>query len=497
MRLLSRLSSQPPLFALRTNDAWIWWGMAVSRLVLLLLVVVPLVEAWVAPSSATEIPRFASVAEYQAAAAAWNIEAHHHHHCCHHRTVDSNDAPPQLIRCWNEIPVIIEGVLSVDEREAVCHEIMSLNGIVTVQRRRVQQAKTTMSQVSLPLDRAVNAMLQSQHNDARWCFAEGLVQRHSPDLSQRLRLVRERVWSFLSKNETINDDLDWFSFFPVWAKPAEDCLIMSGVGSTSTLHRDPFEWTGTSLGLEGTKVWRFINPNSSVHDVDALMQSYRLPSRAWHAEHDDTDESIVLSAGWQSDYSLYRTSTIPLPTLDSMESSLPLSRHDQDQLAVSLQSGLVPDMEIVSAVTQRQSSSPAATPSLAVWATVQRAGDLVVIPAHWWHQTYALLEPCVSISSQRCASHEARRVLRHILDAVDDTYPQRGVDRRPRRQKGTTGIADAVDKANAVVDQEKTAHAILDSVCHDAEPRASVERFFAWLEHELNERQCESKATLL
>jgi hypothetical protein len=44
------------------------------------------------------------------------------------------------------------------------------------------------------------------------------------------------------------------------------------------------------------------------------------------------------------------------------------------------------------------------------------------------------------------------------------------------------------DQANAVAeDKEKTANAILDSVCNEAEPKASVERFFAWLDQELNE----------
>jgi hypothetical protein len=466
--------------------------MAVSlrRWILLVVVVVPLslveAAAWVAAvasasaaaHTATEIPRFASVAEYQAAALTWNAKDHH----CTVSASCNDDAPP-----WHDIPVIIEGVLSAAECDSICDEIMNLNGspAVTVQRRRTldqSRAKTTLSEVSLTLDQAVNAMLQSQHQDARWCFAEGFVERNAPDLSQRLRRVRERVWSSSSSSsssssETI-DSLDWFAYFPAWAKPAEDCLILSGVGSTSTLHRDPFEWTGTSLGLEGTKVWRFVNPHSnsnslswSVHDVDALLQSYRLPSHAWNENDKDSnegDDSVVLSAGWQSDYSLYRTSTIPPLPLDSMQSSRSLSHHDQDELATSLLSGLVPDVELLSVIQDDP-------PAMVVWATVQRAGDLVVIPAHWWHQTYALCEPCVSISSQRCGSSwQARRVFSHVMDTID-TYTKR-----------RTRVAGRQTNA---VEKEKTRNAILDSVCKEAEPRASVERFFAWLDQELTERR--------
>ena len=45
---------------------------------------------------------------------------------------------------------------------------------------------------------------------------------------------------------------------------------------------------------------------------------------------------------------------------------------------------------------------------------MQTQGDLLLIPAHWYHQTYAP-QPSLAVASQRCGSWEARRVLDHIL----------------------------------------------------------------------------------
>jgi ribosomal protein L16 Arg81 hydroxylase len=43
-----------------------------------------------------------------------------------------------------------------------------------------------------------------------------------------------------------------------------------------------------------------------------------------------------------------------------------------------------------------------------------KQGDLLLIPAHWYHQTYAP-QPSLEVASQRYGSWEAKRVLDHIL----------------------------------------------------------------------------------
>ncbi len=49
---------------------------------------------------------------------------------------------------------------------------------------------------------------------------------------------------------------------------------------------------------------------------------------------------------------------------------------------------------------------------------VQRSGDLLLISAHCWHQTYATV-PSLAISSQRCGARvDGANVIRHVLDVV-------------------------------------------------------------------------------
>ena len=53
-----------------------------------------------------------------------------------------------------------------------------------------------------------------------------------------------------------------------------------------------------------------------------------------------------------------------------------------------------------------------------IFTCIQKPGDLLVIPALWWHQTYAL-QPSVAIASQRGSmSRDAKRVIEHIFDTT-------------------------------------------------------------------------------
>eukprot|EP00980_Cylindrotheca_fusiformis_P018370 scaffold6032_cov100-Cylindrotheca_fusiformis.AAC.1 len=134
-------------------------------------------------------------------------------------------------------------------------------------------------------------------------------------------------------------------------------------------------------------------------EIDELVDSYRLPSVAW-----DYGSNVCLSAGWQSDYSLYSKRDASIPSarcLSEMEDGQRLRTLE----AIALEpNSLLPSFD---------------TDDCSCWTVIQKPGDLLLIPAHWWHQTYAL-EPSLAVASQRCDSTiDAARVIRHILTTTD------------------------------------------------------------------------------
>jgi Cupin-like domain len=276
-------------------------------------------------------------------------------------------------------------------------------------------------------------MTRSNSKQAYLAFCEGLLQE-TPGLSSVQQYVTSaREHAFMngdSGSSSSSSSHDWFSQFPAPARPT-DAVIIAGAGATSTLHRDPFDWTGTSLCLEGTKVWRFIEPpptttiihndddDGGVKRIDQQLDSYRLESIAWRRDNDDDDNdhntgTMSLSAGWQSDYSLYhsrRHESIP-----SARELAELAETDPSQYETLLQE-VATNMDILrpcdDAAAQQQNNSNTFT----IHTAIQKPGDLLLIPAHWWHQTYAL-EPSVAVASQRCSALDAPRVFEHILHQV-------------------------------------------------------------------------------
>ncbi|CAJ1969936.1 unnamed protein product [Cylindrotheca closterium] len=249
---------------------------------------------------------------------------------------------------------------------------------------------------NLSMGQAIDlVMSQSNHDNSLFSFCEGLLD----DLD-----TSEGVVDYSGKFALGKQNVDWFDLFPPHIQPS-DCVILAGEGASSTLHRDPFEWTGTSLCLEGTKVWRFLEPHDSsapdeagVDSVDKLLKSYRLPSTAWE------EGETFLSAGWQSDFNLYERRHESIPSARELGESGEEGHHQQlEEIAQNL-SLLKPNFD---------------SSKCSCWTVVQKPGDLLLIPAHWWHQTYAL-EPSLAVSSQRCVSKlDAARVIEHILSATD------------------------------------------------------------------------------
>ena len=298
---------------------------------------------------------------------------------------------------FSETPVLVESVLDPAECNQMCDTLMaaSTSTLVTVQqtyKNHVSDETNNMELHDCTLEQGIHAIMDSSHADSRFIFEEGLLERDREN-QVALDLLSKRLYD---AQEALFTDEDWLQHFPPTIRPSS-CVVIAGEGSTSTLHRDPLEWTGTSICLEGEKVWRFLAPSPHVQAVDDTLQSYRLESIAWD-EHD-----IALSAGWQSDYNLYdkRANDVPsAQALDEMESTEKYERMTS----------------IASDITKLEPNIPLDT--IKMYTVIQKPGDLLIIPAHWWHQTYAL-EPSIAIASQRCGTiRDAPRLVHHILETT-------------------------------------------------------------------------------
>jgi hypothetical protein len=73
---------------------------------------------------------------------------------------------------------------------------------------------------------------------------------------------------------------------------------------------------------------------------------------------------------------------------------------------------LSPDTDIFHALEKIHTNSNEAAFATAI----QQAGDMLLIPAHCWHQTYAPV-PSIAVASQRCgALIDGKNVVDHILN---------------------------------------------------------------------------------
>jgi hypothetical protein len=322
-----------------------------------------------------------------------------------------------------ETPVLIEKVLSLQECDEICNGLLHEVGqeLVDLQHKFVEEEseKVQTEMIKCHLQDAFSYMMESEHGDSFFCFAEGILDEHE---HLNPRYTKECLFQGCGVS-SLNSDVfkrDIFDFFPNEVKPS-DCLVISGMGASSTLHRDPFLWTGTSICLEGTKAWRFIAPpgalstsrvqgemikESGVSSVDHILDAYRLDSAAWG--------DYKLSSGWQSNFSLYDFRDESVPSAEE------LSFMEEEDGVQKLKC-----IETISSSLQKLQPSkdlPQTYPDgneVTIVSVVQKPGDLLVIPAYWWHQTYAL-EPSIAIASQRGGlNRDAERIFYHVLETTN------------------------------------------------------------------------------
>ncbi|KAJ1457260.1 hypothetical protein M885DRAFT_136356 [Pelagophyceae sp. CCMP2097] len=178
-------------------------------------------------------------------------------------------------------PFVISGCLHLEECEDWSAELLETLGSHEV----AQQSQGASSTVTL--SEFFKGALDSSHEDPRFLFDEALLA-DSPGL--RAAVVQPQRRPFVEQS--------WFDFFPSARRPADCCVVGAGSGARSPLHRDPYDWTGTSLCLEGSKIWRFV---LGVEDSD--LGAYNLPSAAFGGDSSGTQSSGSLFAarlgkGW-------------------------------------------------------------------------------------------------------------------------------------------------------------------------------------------------------
>jgi hypothetical protein len=337
---------------------------------------------------------------------------------------------------YHQTPVIIRDIASRETIESLADTLMTVLGQEEVSMQRKKRNKKsskrrTTSMYNIKLEDCIDYMMDSNIDDAYFAFCEGLLLPDSNDstneLSNMLREIREAPFV---------EQENWFDYFPSNIRPS-DAIILAGSGATSTLHRDPFEWTGTSICLEGIKIWRFIVPpsleNGDVSIVDGAFSSYRLDSIAWEQDSGNNEERepIAWSAGWQSDMSLFDSVDKNFPSGFKWSTKLD---HDEVgcrrelELAGMDMSTLRPCNDALNAfdVIAKSTAGSSLQPSFIT--AIQQQGDLLLIPAHCWHQTYAPV-PSIALASQRCGSMiDSVNVVRHILNMVN-----RSSDEKTRR----------------------------------------------------------------
>mmetsp|Transcript_15621 Transcript_15621/g.25672 ORF Transcript_15621/g.25672 Transcript_15621/m.25672 type:complete len:396 (+) Transcript_15621:107-1294(+) len=306
-------------------------------------------------------------------------------------------------------PIIIRDIVSPEVIESLADDLLSTLGEEQIQMQHKfmdDDGKAITEIYDVSLFESVEYMMDSEHGDSFFAFVEGLLPSSATaTLHKTLTDIREAPYPHQE---------DWFDYFPENIRPS-DALILAGEGSTSTLHRDPFEWTGTSLCLEGVKIWRFIptpeTADGGVAKVDTELQSYRLDSIAWEQEENQQSEPLVLSAGWQSDMTLYETIDEDFPTAIEW-ATMEQENNDLFRNEIIAQgsdsSRLQPISEASDALKNIDETTPFVT-------ATQFAGDLLLIPAHCWHQTYAPV-PSIAVASQRCGISDGAKVVQHVID---------------------------------------------------------------------------------
>lgn len=247
------------------------------------------------------------------------------------------------------------------------------------------------------LHEALSEMCDSSHAESKFMMAEGLVPW---DLELSCRAAVETV---LCKE----DEGDLFELMPQGVKPS-CCLLAGGDGARSNLHADPFEWVGWNVLLQGEKLWTFYPPEAT----ESHLQMFREAPSAWAGSDENGEGGIA--AGWQSPLDLFFTRSIDLG--DKVCSS----RQFKPSTPLSPAAGLPAEV-------------------------VQRAGEIVLIPPKWTHQTYHC-SPTLAVAGQLLATEGFERTAQHCL-----TWCGAAANEAERHAKMLAALVDPHEKVEQLL----------------------------------------------
>ena len=284
-------------------------------------------------------------------------------------------------------PILLCNILTEEDSESFTYSLMKnlKNELIEYDVRRDDQIES----YECTLEEFINTVSDnSDHDDNMYLMNEAILDKlgkFTDKVSDILVCIRE--------NKLFGYE-DMFQHFPSNIKPS-NALIIGGMGARSFLHADPYDWVGVNYLFEGEKLWTFIPPSKEVEEV---LQARRNSPDAWDPEYS-------IAAGYVSDVDLYKTCSNY--SIQSLGNTLSLLTHS---LTHSIQS-LVTNKDAVTSTINRKYitaakqigfSSPyvrlpmfesgndavdkSAVLGEKVIQLIQKPGDLVVIPPHWYHQ---------------------------------------------------------------------------------------------------------------
>lgn len=223
--------------------------------------------------------------------------------------------------------------------------------------------------------------------------------------------------------EELFPDLDWFPYLAYYTK-VSDTLVISGNGGTSQLKCLP--WTTTNTCLDGYQLWRLLPPNP-----DTLLCPQPATPTQW-GNHKTSMGSI-------STRNLFEFRHMDVP--DNW------SEWTEEEKWYEMQD-LAGEPEQI---------CPNVNANGLIYSTVTTAGDSLVIPPGWWHQSYGL-EPSMSLVSLRCGTNvDVPQLIQQLLTGTEEDDKPVLLSQKP--------FADNEDEAVGVI---KTIFEFLDEREHSS-----------------------------